>query len=89
VGEGRKGGPVTKSEVITEARKLFESGAFLRKVISRVPEDMYTDTVMLECGHVSQTVTEFRVAHSDTEHCSSCAHGWIEEQILAGIRGQR
>jgi hypothetical protein len=46
--------PATAKEVaILPAREMYDHGDFRRAVARRVPSDLFSDDLVLECGHTS------------------------------------
>lgn len=83
---------MTKSEIITEARRRTEEGFFDRREVSREPEDLHWNRIMLECGHrrlESEMLHKLRGESADELlFCDDCAKAWIEDQTGEAEDGQ-
>ena len=73
-----------KEVAILLAREMYDRGDFKRAVISRVPSDLFTDDLVLECGHTSGTSPRGEeVTHAN---CHRCASDWIEAETKAKLK---
>ena len=73
-----------KEVAILVAREKYAGGDFRRAVVRRVPSDLFSDDLVLECGHRSG------VARSGEEipyaDCYTCAQAWIEAETKAKLK---
>jgi hypothetical protein len=67
----------TEAAVIL-AREKYDRGEFQRAVVRRVPCDLFSDDLVLECGHTTMAARrEEDVVSAD---CHTCANAWIEAE---------
>jgi hypothetical protein len=65
---------MTDEEKVEQARALSDAGVFRKKIVGRVPRNLYSDTATLECGHTSSVP---RSASDYTEwECSECCNAF-------------
>jgi hypothetical protein len=73
-----------KEVAILLAREMYDRGDFRRAVIRRVPSDLFSDDLVLECGHTAGvSLRGEEVQHAD---CSTCARAWIENETRAKLK---
>jgi hypothetical protein len=63
-----------KEVAILLAREMYDRGEFQRAVVRRVPSDLFSDDLVLECGHTAGAAR----AGEEVEHanCHACARAW-------------
>jgi hypothetical protein len=67
----------TEAAVIL-AREKYDRGEFQRAVVRRVPCDLFSDDLVLECGHT--TMAARREEDVGSADCHTCANVWIEAE---------
>ena len=73
-----------KEVAIVLAREMYDRGEFQRAVVRRVPSDLFSDDLVLECGHTSGASSGGEEVQS--ANCSACARAWIESETRAKLK---
>ena len=73
-----------KEVAILLARERYDRGDFRRAVVRRVPSDLFSDDLVLECGHTSGASSGGEEVQS--ANCSACARAWIESETRAKLK---
>src|SRR5262245_10669960 len=60
------------------AREKYDRGEFRRAVVRRLPQDLFGDDLILECGHT--TMATRREEDFVSVDCQTCANAWIEAE---------
>src|SRR5262245_57316715 len=73
-----------KEVAIRLARAECDRGDFRRAVVRRAPSDLFSDDLVLECGHTSGTAR--RDEEVASANCYHCARAWIETETQVKLK---
>ena len=71
---------MTRAEAILEVRRMKAAGEFQRKIVHRIPDDIYFDCFELACGHRLLLMAAIIQPGHETLACRDCMEAWVKAQ---------
>jgi hypothetical protein len=72
-----------KEAAVLLAREMYERGDFKRAIVRRTAVDLFSDDVVLECGHRANEPSHWE---NSKANCLQCARDWIANESKAKLK---